>query len=180
MKLRALLVSVFATVIALNYSVQAEPAGQSEIHLQAIAWNTYQDEAVRLLQEYLRIDTSNPPGNELAAAQFFHRLFDQAGDVRRAGDQSGRKVQRWHFFRLGRFEETQGIVLLSREVVAAEEFIFQQSQAVVGPPQIQKRLLLGRIESAGTGSLFGDRVSHENNNTCSNKCCPDRSEGICD
>jgi acetylornithine deacetylase/succinyl-diaminopimelate desuccinylase-like protein len=32
-----------------------------------------------LLQEYLRIDTSNPPGNEIAAAEFFHRLFDEAG-----------------------------------------------------------------------------------------------------
>jgi acetylornithine deacetylase/succinyl-diaminopimelate desuccinylase-like protein len=31
------------------------------------------------MQEYLRIDTSNPPGNELAAAEFFHRLFDEAG-----------------------------------------------------------------------------------------------------
>ena len=34
---------------------------------------------MQLMREYLRIDTSNPPGNELAAAEFFHRLFDQAG-----------------------------------------------------------------------------------------------------
>ncbi|HUI41028.1 MAG TPA: peptidase M20, partial [Terriglobia bacterium] len=39
----------------------------------------YQDETVRLLQEYLRIDTSNPPGNEIRAAEFFKRLFDDAG-----------------------------------------------------------------------------------------------------
>jgi acetylornithine deacetylase/succinyl-diaminopimelate desuccinylase-like protein len=44
-----------------------------------VAWERYQDEAVKLMQEYLRIDTSNPPGNELAAAEFFHRLFDEAG-----------------------------------------------------------------------------------------------------
>jgi acetylornithine deacetylase/succinyl-diaminopimelate desuccinylase-like protein len=31
------------------------------------------------MREYLRIDTSNPPGNELTAAEFFHRLFEQAG-----------------------------------------------------------------------------------------------------
>lgn len=48
-------------------------------HIHAVPWEGYQDEAVRLLEEYLRIDTSNPPGNELAAAEFFHRLFDQAG-----------------------------------------------------------------------------------------------------
>jgi acetylornithine deacetylase/succinyl-diaminopimelate desuccinylase-like protein len=47
--------------------------------LKSIDWNAYQDETVRLLQEYLRIDTSNPPGNEMKAAQFFHKLFDEAG-----------------------------------------------------------------------------------------------------
>ena len=47
-------------------------------HLRAVAWERYQDKAVKLMQEYLRIDTSNPPGNELAAAEFFHRLFDEA------------------------------------------------------------------------------------------------------
>lgn len=38
----------------------------------------YQNQAVELLQQYIQINTSNPPGNELAAAQFFHRLFDAA------------------------------------------------------------------------------------------------------
>src|SRR5207247_1177086 len=50
-----------------------------ERYLQGIAWQPYQDRAVQLLQEYLRIDTSNPPGNELLAAEFFHRLFDEQG-----------------------------------------------------------------------------------------------------
>ena len=50
-----------------------------EKHLQGIAWERYQDQAVQLLQDYLRIDTSNPPGNELQAADFFHRLFNEQG-----------------------------------------------------------------------------------------------------
>ncbi len=50
-----------------------------EQHLKSVGWEKYQNQAVRLLQEYLRIDTSNPPGNELATAEFFHRLFDEAG-----------------------------------------------------------------------------------------------------
>ena len=29
------------------------------------------DEAVRLLSQYLQIDTTNPPGNEILAANFF-------------------------------------------------------------------------------------------------------------
>ncbi len=33
-------------------------------------------EAIQYLQEYLRIDTVNPPGNEIAAARFFKRTFE--------------------------------------------------------------------------------------------------------
>ena len=43
-----------------------------------VNWPAYQDATVKTMQEYLRVDTSNPPGNELAAAQFFHQLFDSA------------------------------------------------------------------------------------------------------
>ncbi len=39
----------------------------------------YSDLAVEWLQEYLRIDTTNPPGNELLAAQFFKKILDQEG-----------------------------------------------------------------------------------------------------
>lgn len=60
-----------------NLTARAQPA--IDEHIAGIAWEPYQHQAVLLLQEYLRIDTSNPPGNELAAAEFFHRLFDQAG-----------------------------------------------------------------------------------------------------
>jgi hypothetical protein len=41
----------------------------------AIDWPRYQDMAVDLMQQYLRIDTSNPPGNEIQTANFFKRYF---------------------------------------------------------------------------------------------------------
>jgi acetylornithine deacetylase/succinyl-diaminopimelate desuccinylase-like protein len=44
-----------------------------------IDWNRYQEMAVKLMQEYLRVNTSNPPGNEIAAAKFFKTIFDQHG-----------------------------------------------------------------------------------------------------
>jgi acetylornithine deacetylase/succinyl-diaminopimelate desuccinylase-like protein len=68
---------ILMVLATLSFSAFAET--QLDDHLQAIAWTPYQDEVVKLMREYLRIDTSNPPGNELAAAEFFHRLFDQAG-----------------------------------------------------------------------------------------------------
>ena len=44
-----------------------------------IDWPHYQDMAVDLMQKYLRINTSNPPGNEIETAKFFKTLFDQNG-----------------------------------------------------------------------------------------------------
>ena len=51
----------------------------SSTHAQTIDWPRYQEMAVDLMQQYLRINTSNPPGNELEAAKFFKRNFDQYG-----------------------------------------------------------------------------------------------------
>lgn len=44
-----------------------------------INWNAYQDLAVDLMQQYLRINTSNPPGNEIETAKFFKSIFDREG-----------------------------------------------------------------------------------------------------
>ncbi len=39
----------------------------------------YSDLAVKWLQEYLRIDTTNPPGNEMKAVAFYKKILDQEG-----------------------------------------------------------------------------------------------------
>lgn len=49
------------------------------LHAQEVPWSRYEEEAVRQLQAYLRIDTTNPPGNELAAARFFQEWFTREG-----------------------------------------------------------------------------------------------------
>ncbi len=43
-------------------------------------------EAVSLLQQYLRVDTTNPPGNERRAADFFKAIFDGEGITSRVYD----------------------------------------------------------------------------------------------
>src|ERR1041384_3466888 len=44
-----------------------------------IDWPRYQDMAVDLMQQYLRVNTSNPPGNEIESAKFLKKIFDQYG-----------------------------------------------------------------------------------------------------
>ena len=77
MRLRAIVPPLL--FISCVFSATAQTPIQE--HMGAIPWDRYEDQAVRLLQGYLQIDTSNPPGNELAAAEFFHRLFEEAGII---------------------------------------------------------------------------------------------------
>jgi acetylornithine deacetylase/succinyl-diaminopimelate desuccinylase-like protein len=44
-----------------------------------IDWEKARTEAVQLLQELIRIDTTNPPGNELAAARHIEKLLKADG-----------------------------------------------------------------------------------------------------
>jgi acetylornithine deacetylase/succinyl-diaminopimelate desuccinylase-like protein len=38
-----------------------------------------EEEAIALLRHYIQIDTTNPPGNEIKAAQFFKEIFNREG-----------------------------------------------------------------------------------------------------
>lgn len=44
-----------------------------------IDWAAIDREAVRLLSEYVRINTTNPPGNELASARWLQRVLQENG-----------------------------------------------------------------------------------------------------
>jgi acetylornithine deacetylase/succinyl-diaminopimelate desuccinylase-like protein len=68
-KLRS--VAAAAVVIALANS---PASAQTPADADALA-----DASVELLQEYLRVDTTNPPGNESRAVEFFARILDREG-----------------------------------------------------------------------------------------------------
>ena len=60
--------------------------------------------------------------DEIAVGEF----VDQTGDIRGAGDESGGKVERGDFFGPGCAKEAEGVVLLGGEIMAGEEFVFEQ------------------------------------------------------
>jgi len=41
-----------------------------------MSWDKLLEEATRYLQEYIRVNTVNPPGNEIAGVRFFKKIFD--------------------------------------------------------------------------------------------------------
>jgi acetylornithine deacetylase/succinyl-diaminopimelate desuccinylase-like protein len=61
--------SAFLALLAVGVASAAE----------TFSWQSLQEEAVSLLRRYIQIDTTNPPGNELKAAQFFKEIFDREG-----------------------------------------------------------------------------------------------------
>ena len=61
-----------ALVIVCLLAARSAPA-------QAPAPALQEDEAVRWLQSYIRVDTINPPGNEAAGVQFFKAILDAEG-----------------------------------------------------------------------------------------------------
>ena len=77
-----------AAFLALTLGAKAPaPGGKSPLQ---------DDEIVALLRDYLRIDTSNPPGNELKAARFFKVAEPDTGCRNR--NHRGRNATAIHVF----------------------------------------------------------------------------------
>ncbi len=66
---------ISAAVIIHDRRVSEELAQQTTY----VPRQTHMTPEVQLLQEYVRIDTSNPPGNELPAARWLARMIEAAG-----------------------------------------------------------------------------------------------------
>ena len=100
-------------VIALASLTAPAPAA-AQIDLTSL-----QDEAVQWLQEYIRINTINPPGNETAAAEFFARIFEAEGIEYEIAESAPGRGNIWARLEGG---DEQGIVLLHHmDVVPADE-----------------------------------------------------------
>jgi acetylornithine deacetylase/succinyl-diaminopimelate desuccinylase-like protein len=59
--------------------LQAPSVSRASQAIPAERLQQYSDLAVSWMRDYLRIDTTNPPGNEMRAATFFKKILDQEG-----------------------------------------------------------------------------------------------------
>jgi acetylornithine deacetylase/succinyl-diaminopimelate desuccinylase-like protein len=64
---------------AASNNPQAKNQARASESISADHLKQYSDMAVDWMQAYLRIDTTNPPGNEMRAASFFKRILDEEG-----------------------------------------------------------------------------------------------------
>jgi len=90
------------------------------------AWNaeaqdirSLEDEAVAWLQEFIRIDTINPPGNESRAVDFYARIFEAEGIEYETAESAPGRGNIWA--RLEGGDEPGLILLQHTDVVPADE-----------------------------------------------------------
>jgi acetylornithine deacetylase/succinyl-diaminopimelate desuccinylase-like protein len=83
-------------------------------------WGRAGSEAVALLAEYLRVDTTNPPGNEMRAADFFARLLRKEGIEYRVFESAPGRANLYARLR-GSGRKRPLILLNHTDVVSAEK-----------------------------------------------------------
>jgi acetylornithine deacetylase/succinyl-diaminopimelate desuccinylase-like protein len=74
MRILALLPGALALAATTALAQNAAPEPKTPID-----WTALRDETVRNMQEYLRINTTNPPGNELLTARWLKNLLEKEG-----------------------------------------------------------------------------------------------------
>src|SRR5262245_2557311 len=91
----------------------------------SIDWKALEHEAVSLLRRYIQIDTTNPPGNEIKAAQFFKDIFDREGIESKIIEVSPGRAN--IYARLRGNGSKKGVVLLNHmDVVPAEAKLWKE------------------------------------------------------
>ena len=88
----------------------------SEEHLRE-----YSDLAVNWMQEYLRVDTTNPPGNEMRGAEFFKKILDQENIENRVFEIAPGRADVWARIPHTTTESKRPIILLSHMDVVTSD-----------------------------------------------------------
>ena len=72
MSIRSLVIAVACAAVVAPRPVPAQSGSP-------INWDALANETVRVLADYIKVNTTNPPGNELEAARFLKRILDREG-----------------------------------------------------------------------------------------------------
>jgi acetylornithine deacetylase/succinyl-diaminopimelate desuccinylase-like protein len=91
---------------------------------QAVDISALSDEAVDLLQQYIRVNTINPPGNESRAVEFFSRIFDVEGIEWESAESAPGRGNIWA--RLEGGDRPALVLLHHSDVVPADERFWTQ------------------------------------------------------
>jgi acetylornithine deacetylase/succinyl-diaminopimelate desuccinylase-like protein len=107
-------------LITISAHAQAQPKLASQAIL-ADRMQQYSDLALKWEQEYLRIDTTNPPGNEMRAAAFFKKILDEEGLENRVFEYASGRADLWARVPHTTTEAQRPIILLNHMDVVTSD-----------------------------------------------------------
>ncbi len=87
--------AVLLCALSLCAVALAAGSGTPSSKIPAERAKQYADLSVKWMQEYLRIDTTNPPGNETKAVEFYKRILNQEGIENRSFDYAPGRGDLW-------------------------------------------------------------------------------------
>ena len=96
-------------------------AGTASARLSPEHLRQYSDLAVTWMQEYLRIDTTNPPGHEMRAVAFYKKIFDEEAIENRAFEYSPGRGDLWARIPHTTTEAKRPIILLNHTDVVTSD-----------------------------------------------------------
>src|SRR2546430_701010 len=126
------------TITVSSAQVASSPPKQdlASSKLPADRLKQYSDLALQWEQEYLRIDTTNPPGNEARSAAFFKKIFDAEGIETRVCEYAPGRADIWARIPHSTAEAKRPIILLNHmDVVTSDASHWKAppfSAAIVG------------------------------------------------
>ncbi|HET6177841.1 MAG TPA: M20/M25/M40 family metallo-hydrolase [Candidatus Sulfotelmatobacter sp.] len=98
-----------------------EDSGTASARIPAEHMQQYSDLAVNWMQEYLRVDTTNPPGNEMRAVTFFKKILDEEGIANRGFEIAPGRGDLWARISHTTTETKRPIILLNHMDVVTSD-----------------------------------------------------------
>ncbi|HVO79301.1 MAG TPA: M20/M25/M40 family metallo-hydrolase [Terriglobales bacterium] len=118
------LITLFLVLVSALLSSAAQASSRPEFASAGIPpdrLQQYSDLALQWEQEYLRIDTTNPPGNEARAAAFFKKILDDEGIENRVFEYAPGRADLWARVPHTSAEAQRPIILLNHMDVVTSD-----------------------------------------------------------
>src|SRR5258708_2422946 len=125
---RAVMLVVLAVLLGAAGQASAWPAppddpspATASARIPADRMQQYSDLALSWMQQYLRIDTTNPPGHEMRAVAFYKKILDEEGIENRAFEYTPGRGDLWARLPHGTAQTQRPIILLNHMDVVTSD-----------------------------------------------------------
>ena len=114
-------IEIWRTVALIAFLIPNTGGGAEPV----LEWGTIEQEAASFLSRYIQIDTTNPPGNEIKAAEFLKSIFDREGIEARIIESAPGRANLYAVLR-GDGSRKSLILLNHMDVVPADEKLWKE------------------------------------------------------